>query len=582
VIRRGWRAPPPAVLVAAIAFLAFIATAIYAVPLDRFNVMPDELTYSKEALEIWSSPPLVGQGSPWFNSWSQLLPLVYSVPLGAFADLVDGVRVAHLVGAAVMALTAVPAYLLAAEVTGDRRAGYLVAALCVSVPWMAFAGTLMTEVFAYPAFTWAAWAAVRACAQPSPRHDAHALVAALVAVFARTQLVFVPIALVLAVAACVLRDRRGLGTHRVLVAAVGIGAVAVLLRIAFGGGLASTLGAYSSLSDAHSASAAIAGRLVAYVGVAVAAAPLVLGLPWIAATLFSREPPARFGFAVFTTATIVAVVFQASLELTQPGRLHDRYLLYALPLLFTAMAAALLSPRRLVAGTVVTGLLFAALVSRSDFFETGAELPSLSFTLHQPINDIAFSLGDRLGIADLSPGWFLAVLLVAITVLLALLLRERTKHALLIVGVPVLLFGIVETVDAFRQIRTAQYGFGFVEPRPRNWVDRSVPPGTKVGALVGQAGSPFATPVAWWYAGFWNKSVDRYFVPSGPRPNEWGQPSVQTLGTDSGGVPVDTHKWWLVPINDPRVRVTGGRPIARAGYIELRQVTPDAPLRLIR
>jgi hypothetical protein len=207
VIRRGWRGPGPAVPVAVIFLVAFVATAVYAVPLDRFLVMPDELIYSKAALEIWNSPPLVAQGSDWFVSWSQLLPLVYSIPLGAAGDLVDGVRIAHLLAAGLMALTAVPAYLLAVEVTGERRAGWLVAALCVSVPWMAMAGTLMTEVFAYPAFTWAAWAAVRACTEPSPRRDAHALVAALVAAFARTQLVFVPAALVLAVLVCALRER---------------------------------------------------------------------------------------------------------------------------------------------------------------------------------------------------------------------------------------------------------------------------------------------------------------------------------------------------------------------------------------
>jgi hypothetical protein len=569
--------------VAVIVLLAFVATAIYAVPLDRFFVMPDELTYSKAALQIWSSPPLVGTGSDWFTSWSQLAQVVYAVPFGLAHDLVDGVRIAHLIAAAAMALTAVPAYLLALEVTGERRAGYLVAALCVCVPWMAMAGTLMTEVFAYPAFTWAAWATVRTCATPSRRHDAYALIAMLVAVFARAQLVFVPLAVVAAVAAVVVRERQPLRAHRLLAAAIGIAILVVALRIVLGGGLSATLGTYSSLKNAHSVSLGIGGRLIAYVGVAIAAVPLIVGIPWIVTTLFRPERPAEFGFSVFATCSIAAVVYQASLELTQPGRLHDRYLIYALPLLFTAMAAALISRRRLVAGTVVVGLLFALLVSRYDFFETGAELPSLSFTLHEPINNLAFSFGDQLGISDLSPGWFLAGLIVAITVLLALLLqRASAQRALLVAGVPVLVFCAVETASAFRQVTDSYYGFGYVEPRPRNWVDRTVPPGADVAALVAQAGNPLATPVTWWDVGFWNESVDKYYVPpTGPQPERWGQSSTHVLALDSKGRPLDRREWWIVSAADPKVRVRGGHLIARAGPLELRQATPDAPLQVI-
>ena len=582
MIRRGWSVPGPAVPVGVIVLVAFVATAIYAVPLDRFLVMPDELTYSRAALEIWGSPPILGPGSEWFISWSQLLPLVYSVPLGAAGDPVDGVRIAHVLAAALMALTAVPAYLLAMQITRDRRAGYLVAALCVSVPWMAMAGTLMTEVFAYPAFVWATLAAVRACAEPTPRRDAHALLAAAVAVFARAQLVFVPVALVLAVTACALREQRSLRQHRVLAAAVGLVVVGVVVRLLAGSSLSSAAGAYSDLADAHTTSAAIAGRLVAYVGIAIAGAPLILGLPWIVERLFRKSSPAELGFAVFSATTFVAIVYQASLELTQPGRLHDRYLIYALPLLFTAMAAVLVRPRGLTGGIVVTGLLFAALVSRYDFFESGAELPSLSFTLHEPINNVVFNFGDRFGVSDLSPGWFLAGIVVSVTVLLAYLLRERAAHALLIVGLPVLLFCTVETVDAFRQIRASHYGFGYVEPQPRNWVDRKVPGDAEVAVIVGQVGNPFATPVAWWDVGFWNKSVRRYYAAPAKRPVRWGQPSVRTLQLDSHGVPLDRRQWWLVSTGDPLVRVLGGRVVARAGKIELRRATADAPLRVIR
>jgi hypothetical protein len=321
---------------------------------------------------------------------------------------------------------------------------------------------------------------------------------------------------------------------------------------------------------------------VAYVGVAVAGVPLILGLPWIVTRLVRPASPSEFGFAVFATATIVLIVLQSSIELTQPGRVHDRYLIYALPLLFSAMAAALLAPRRVVRGTVVTGVLFAVLVSRYDFVEAGADLPSLSFTLHKPINELAFSFGDRLGIADLSPGWFLAGLVLAMTALLAYVLREQAQRALLMTAIPVLLFCGLETADAFRQIHNSHYAFGFKEPRPRNWIDRALPPDTDVSVIVGQVGNPLTTAVAWWSAGYWNKSVQGYYAPPARRPEFWGQPSVEVLRLDADGVPIASNEWWLVTTGDPSVRVEGGRVVARAGQIELRQSSPDTPLRLLR
>jgi hypothetical protein len=549
--------------------------------MTRFLVMPDELVYSKAAAQIWHSPPLVGHGSDWFVSWSQLLPLVDAIPLGALHDLAAGVRIAHLVGAAAMALTAVPSYLLAREVTGDRPAGYLVAALSVSVPWMAMSGALMTEVVAYPAFTWAAFAATRACTRPSPRNDALAVVASLVAVFARAQLVFVPVVLVGVVGASALRARRPLRVHRLLALVTALIGGGIVIAIIATGGSSTLLGSYSSLASAHSASSAIAGRVVAYVAIAVGGAPLVIGLPWLIARLVRPERPGEFAFAVFACASMAVLVFQASLELSQPGRVQDRYLLYALPLLFTAMAAALLSARRLAVGTAVVGVLLAALVSRFDFVESGAELTSLSFTLHRPTNQLAFSAGDALGIADLSPGWFLAVLVVLLSALLALAMRGVPgRRRLCVVGLCVLLFCAAETVDAFTQVRQSAYGPGYLEPKPRNWIDQIVPPGARVGLIVTQAGDPLTTPLQWWGAGFWNRTVDRFYVPDKPGLSHWGQPSVHTLPVDAVGRPRDGREWWVVSTDDPEVRVRGGDVVAQAGPLQLRRVTPAAPLRI--
>jgi hypothetical protein len=446
---------------------------------------------------------------------------------------------------------------------------------------MAMSGALMTEVVAYPAFTWAAFAATRACTRPSPRNDALAVLASLVAAFARAQLVFLPVVLVGAVAACALRARRPVRVHRLLALVAVVIAGAVVIALLTTGKSSTLLGSYSSLGSAHSASSAIAGRLVAYVAIAVGAAPLVLGLPWLIARVVRPERPGEFAFAVFACSSMAILVFQSSLELSQPGRVQDRYLLYALPLLFTAMAAALLSARRLAVGTAITGVLLAALVSRFDFVESGAELTSLSFTLHRPTNQLAFSAGDALGVADLSPGWFLAALVVLLTAVLALaMLGPPRRRRLYVVGLCVLAFCAAETAAALTQVRQSTYPSGYLQPKPRNWIDQSVPPDARVGLVITQAGDPLTTPLQWWGAGFWNRKVDRFYVPDRPGLSQWGQPAVHKLQVDAAGRPRDGREWWVVSTDDPQVRVRGGDVIAQAGPLQLRRVTPSAPLRV--
>jgi hypothetical protein len=54
------------------------------------------------------------------------------------------------------------------------------------------------------------------------------------------------------------------------------------------------------------------------------------------------------------------------------------------------------------------------------------------------------------------------------------------------------------------------------------------------------------------------------------------------LPLDGQGRPLDHREWWIVSTDDPNVHVSGGHVVARAGPLELRQATPDAPLKVIR
>ena len=192
-IRRAWRVGHsdrflrhlPLLLIVGV---AFGITAIWVRSIHTFSIMPDELGYVKQSLEIARTGLPLGPHDFYFNSWGQLLPAI-SAPVFGALSMVDAFYAAHTLYALLLASTAVPAYLLARELDLGRLAAHLVAALSVAVPWMALSGVVMTEDVAYPVFAWAMLAIVRALHTPSARRDVVAIAAIALAFFARTQFV---------------------------------------------------------------------------------------------------------------------------------------------------------------------------------------------------------------------------------------------------------------------------------------------------------------------------------------------------------------------------------------------------------
>jgi hypothetical protein len=76
--------------------------------------------------------------------------------------------------ALLMSLAAIPVFLLARRLVAERNA-FLVAALSVAIPSMAYAATLMSEVAFYPAFALALWCMARALDRPTPGSQSAAL-----------------------------------------------------------------------------------------------------------------------------------------------------------------------------------------------------------------------------------------------------------------------------------------------------------------------------------------------------------------------------------------------------------------------
>src|SRR4051794_36404654 len=277
--------------VAAIGLVAAIAASFFALQLSEYVIMPDELGYVKQAVQIGHGHPPTS-GSFWFNSWA-LVHSAILAPLYRFASTTTAFDAGHVVGAFLMASTVVPVYLMARRVLTWRPGALIVAALSVAIPWIAMAGTMMTEVVAYPAFAWACLAMLDGVSRPGLRSDLVVAAALALAFFTRTQLLVLAPAYVVALMLDVLTRREGtlrervttaLRTHAPMIAVVVIGTLVVLVT----GSTRRVLGGYSDPTHGSlfpPGTAAATRELVVYVVVAAGAVPLALSAAWAALTI---------------------------------------------------------------------------------------------------------------------------------------------------------------------------------------------------------------------------------------------------------------------------------------------------------
>lgn len=542
---------------------------VFALSIVEFFVMPDELGYVKQAVMLGRGEPQT-PGDFWFNSWSQLAPLLYAPVYRAF-QTTTAFDLAHVLNAVAFASAAIPVWLLARRVLRWPPAALLVAAASVAIPWAGMAGTLMTEPVAYAASAWALLAMVHAVARPGPRSDVVALAALSVAFFARTQLIVLVGALVAAIALHELTRPDGGGTgarlraavvrHAVLGVVVAVAAVAVLV-----GGAEAVLGNYVSPAQRTllpSGTLAAARELLAYVVVGIAIVPLPLAAAWAATALGRSRDPVAHAFAcvaicVVPLLTLVGGAFTVGFT----AGINDRYLFYVVPLLMTGMAAALLDRRRgITPALIAAGAVAALLVGTSELSQTGPSLVSPSMAFHEVLPGPAT----------------LAVASAAVVTAIALAASRVGERAMIVaVGGAVLAFGIVETQYTLRHVARTQAGASDEFVAGRNWIDRALPARARAVSVLAPFGDPHATVATWWDAAFWNKALERvYHLPGG---GEYDQAFAYELTIDpvSGRVPaLDPYRYVVRSAEDARFGLRGSRTIAtHAGLAVLEAQRP--------
>jgi hypothetical protein len=436
------------------------------------NVLGDELIYEGLA-KGWAF-----HAAPLFRGaldlgYSTFYPLILAPAFRWTTDGADALAVARVINAILMALTAVPVFVLSRRVV-PRLWALGVAALSVMVPWTVYSALIMTESLFYPVFV--AYAAVLAWTleRPTAWRQAAMLATLAVLVGVRAQGLTVVLGTLAAIALVGVLDEAGIlralrrfrPTLIVFAAALGLGIAAKSVGIAVP----------TSSYNAVFGSLDRVGGMLKWAAWNVALFELALGVVALAALpvavrgmLRGRERPivrSTGAVAVCLTLSLVASVALISASPYGLQHLHERYLFYVTPLVLTCIAhwlwRGLERPFWLAVGCAVAAVALVALLPEKlirTAYNTDA--PSASF----------FSALDARFPSVHFRTW---VIIIAVAGAGTFLIAKRPLFPILTL---VLAFAAVTSELDYKDNLTA------AQAQTLSWVDHALPPG-KSATLV--------------------------------------------------------------------------------------------------
>ena len=456
---------PAVVWLSAIVALAAVIRTVLNEASHTPKILGDELIYAG-LVKGWAldGMPLL-RGSVDVGH-STLYPLLLAPVFRLASDGASALAIARTVNAIAMALTAVPAFMLARRVV-PRGWALGVAALSALAPWTAYSSLIVTESLFYPAFV--AYAAVLAWTleRPSVRRQAAMLALLAVLVGSRAQGLAVGLGALAAIVLWGMLDHDLRVTLRRFLPTLAVFALAVLVGLAAAAaGIAVPTSSYNPVFDSLDA---IGGMFewgawnlslfqTALGVVALAALPVALH-----ALLRRGEPVAARACGVVTVTLSLGLLVSVALLSASAyglGILHERSLFYVTPLVLTCLADWLrrglerpfwLSTACAAASLALAAILPERLIVRSNDFDA----PTASFLL---------ALDNRLPSVP-SRVWVLGIAAVGVgTFLLA-------RRPLFPIATIVLAFLFLGSNLDFRDGMTA------AQARSLAWVDRALPDG---------------------------------------------------------------------------------------------------------
>jgi hypothetical protein len=425
---------------------------------------------------------------------------------------------------------------------------------------------VMTESAAYPVFLWTLFAFARAVVEPSPRRDAVALAAVLLAILTRTQ--FLVLALVLPLTVLLVEGRRAVARHRVLAGASVAGLAIVLVF------RSRLLGSYSTTASGSLLpwrAFERAGTHLDVIGVGLGLVPLLVGGAWLVANGLRRSP-----LALLALVTVIALTLEASSYDVRIGGglagIRSRYLFYAAPLLLLAMVRAFNDARLPVVALVGVTAFVVITVATHDFPRVqGLYVDAPEAVLNGVIRDSG-------GGAFVAVAAF--VLALALTVL-------RLPPKVLALGACALVFAFTAgTATAAWQRLLGSHG---PSGRPvtdlhglvLDWVDRALPSGAEAAILPYPTSTEWSySALLWWDVELWNRSVDRAYHVG----DTWDYapfPARELRADPATGVVARTEHeppYFVAAENDSRLGLAGTTVVSNYG-LDVLQV--ERPYRLL-
>ena len=517
----------------AVVAVGFLVYSLLAVMITSPRAFTDELEYFEAAASIANGDGAGVNGEPYHHAL--LYPLALAPILALAPDREAAYEAAKLLNALFIALTAVPAYLLARRLLTPWWS-VAVAGLAVAVPSAMYVSVTMTESLAYLAFAWVVVAIVLALERPTWARQLAVIAAIALASGVRTQFLSLFGAYVagLAICALLLPERRRwkaqartlAPTLALMTAAVGVFLVAPVVR----GSTPGVLGGYSPLWRTYDLDEV--GKWLVYhlanlelylAVVPFAVAPIVLSLVYRRARDGSERHVAFLALFVSANATLLVIVAAFNSTFWAGERLHDRPLFYVVPLWLVVLgvwlAEGLPRPRAAAAVGAATALVLPLFLPFQEYAreEVESQFIAAAPTLWSVINQHVAAIGVT-GLGAL-------LLFVLATVLAMLLVPARFGAAF--VALVFSVFAVTSGLAWHGAIRPSDRWAAIVPPGQHSWVDDRVPPGSRVTLLTAVAPcSPPATLRASYLTDFFNESV-RKVAHLAYEPNSLGSVDVR-------------------------------------------------------
>jgi hypothetical protein len=484
------------------------------------TIFTDELEWTQLSRAIAEDGHPARRGVPIFF---KSLYVYLIAPVWWLGDTASAYDAAKYVNAVTMALTAIPAYLLARRFV-SKPAALAAAAATISVPSLAYASYLIPEVPAYPWSVLCAYLVVQSLSGRGRRWTIAALAACLLAPLVRFQLAVLPVAYALAAFGLWWTGPRARRLRAGWTAAdqVGFWLLVAGAFIVFNRAILHHSQQWWFTTEFYR------GRMLQHALWAWGALTIGIGfLPTTAGLLAlfprreERERPEDRAFLAFLAAALFAFLFYTGLKgaylSTQfATRVVERNLIYAAPLLIVATAIVLERRRiRLVPLAAATAL---------TIFLVAYVPIQLDYPYYEAFGFSIMDLGNRvLSLPQNALGWWAIVVASALALLLAALWladrrgvrgRAGVRAATAVVAALVIAWGLTGQIYMSRGAADeSTYLLGGFPLVPPNLIDEAT--GGKGVTYVGQQ---IIDPNGIHLLEFWNRSIENVWSLDGSAP----------------------------------------------------------------